>query len=297
MAEPECGGFGWGYNGGGTIAAVLADALDLGDPDKCGIGYASHPENPMLADLREDFCDDVLSQFYDRWRLRRGAVPVWTRAWYLQQGIDELPAVLRELPPLQSRADDGLAEDRAAEQLRVGPHGRRLGEAGAPAPVAAPNSREWRVAPATANWWHQPPVVPAGLQELRVGAPDGYDFARLVWQVCDPCRPGLVAKIRVTGPWHHHGYGTRLMRLVLDGRGEYSWSTTPQSEDGRAFFPVVAAAMNVALPGQSVLCEHMHVKEPRFFRAGPAVRFPSPLTPSPKTHFSPLLDPLGSARG
>ncbi|MFS0696747.1 hypothetical protein [Streptomyces nitrosporeus] len=107
LAEPEGGGFGWGYNGGGTsaaAAAILADALDLGHPDKCGIGYASHHEDPVLADLREDFCDDVLSQFYDRWRLRRGAVLRWARAWYLQHGIDELPAVLRDLPPLQSRS-------------------------------------------------------------------------------------------------------------------------------------------------------------------------------------------------
>ncbi|GHI20345.1 hypothetical protein Shyd_83230 [Streptomyces hydrogenans] len=135
---------------------------------------------------------------------------------------------------------------------------------GEPAPVVAPNSLEWRVDPDTETWWHQPPVVPAGMQEVQVRAPDGYDFARLVWQVCDLCRLGLVAKIRVTRPWQHHGYGTRMMRLALNGRSGYSWSTTPQSEDGRAFFPVVAEAINVALPGQSVLCEHMHAKEPRF---------------------------------
>ncbi|MFF6888706.1 hypothetical protein ACFY9F_36650 [Streptomyces sp. NPDC012421] len=134
----------------------------------------------------------------------------------------------------------------------------------APVPEVAPNSREWRVAPDTETWWHQPPVVPAGMQEVQVRAPDGYDFARLVWQVCDPCRLGLIAKIRVTRPWQHHGYGTRMMRLALNGRGGHSWSTTPQSEDGKAFFPVVGSAMNVALPGQSVQCEHMRAKEPRF---------------------------------
>ncbi|MER8236094.1 DUF6166 domain-containing protein [Streptomyces sp. NPDC094049] len=107
LPEPEHGGFGWGYNGGGTsaaAAAVLADALDLGDPDKAGIGYASYPNDPVLADLREDFCDDVLSQFYDRWRLRRGVVLRWARAWYLQRGIGELPVALRALPPLQSQS-------------------------------------------------------------------------------------------------------------------------------------------------------------------------------------------------
>ncbi|WP_331736674.1 hypothetical protein OG426_55145 (plasmid) [Streptomyces canus] len=106
LAEPEAGGFGWGYNGGGTsaaAAAILADALDLGDPDKCGIGYATYPEDEVLVQLREDFCDDVLSQLCDEWRLRRGVVLRWSRAWYLQRGISELPAALRELPPLQSQ--------------------------------------------------------------------------------------------------------------------------------------------------------------------------------------------------
>ena len=106
LAEPEAGGFGWGYNGGGTsaaAAAILADALDLGDPDKCGIGYATYPEDEVLAQLREDFCDDVLSQLCDQWRLRRGVVLRWSLAWYLQRGIDEVPAALRELPPLQSQ--------------------------------------------------------------------------------------------------------------------------------------------------------------------------------------------------
>ncbi|MEU9858907.1 DUF6166 domain-containing protein [Streptomyces sp. NPDC047974] len=104
LVVPKGGGFGWSYNGGGTsaaAAAILADALELGDPEKAGIGYASFSEDPVLADLREDFCDDVLSQF-DRWRLRRGAVLRWARAWYLQRGIGELPAALREIPPLQS---------------------------------------------------------------------------------------------------------------------------------------------------------------------------------------------------
>lgn len=102
LAEPETGGFGWGYNGGGTSAAagvILADALDLGDPDQCGIGYSAYPEDKVLVQLREDFCDDVLSQFCDEWRLRRGVILRWARTWYLQRGITDLPAALQQLPP------------------------------------------------------------------------------------------------------------------------------------------------------------------------------------------------------
>ncbi|MEW2298061.1 hypothetical protein ABZ719_36125 [Streptomyces sp. NPDC006743] len=103
LDEPETGGFGCDHNGGGTsaaAAAILADALHLGDPDTCGIGYAAYPEDEVLAQLREDFCDEVLSQLCDQWRLRRSVVLCWSLAWYMQRGIDSLPAALRDLPPL-----------------------------------------------------------------------------------------------------------------------------------------------------------------------------------------------------
>lgn len=99
----ELGGFGWGYNGGGTsraAAAILADALDLGDPDECGMSMVAYPRDDALVTLREDFCIDVLSQFCDEWRLGRAAVLRWARGWYLQRGITDLPAALRGLPPL-----------------------------------------------------------------------------------------------------------------------------------------------------------------------------------------------------
>ncbi|MFE3864768.1 hypothetical protein ACFXPT_30595 [Streptomyces goshikiensis] len=104
LPEPNDGGFGWGYNGGGTsraAALILADALELGDPDECGIGLCAYPENKALASMREDFCSDVLSQFCDRWRLRRSVVLRWAYAWHLQNGIVDLPAALRELPPFR----------------------------------------------------------------------------------------------------------------------------------------------------------------------------------------------------
>jgi hypothetical protein len=104
LPEPEGGGFGWGYNGTGTshaAAAILTDALGLGNPDECGIAFASYPEDKTLVRLREDFCDDVLSQFCDQRRLRRGVVLRWARAWYLQRGITDLPDALRDLPPFR----------------------------------------------------------------------------------------------------------------------------------------------------------------------------------------------------
>lgn len=103
VKDRELGGFGWGYNGSGTsrtAAAVLADALDLGTPEKAGLSMSEWPQDDTLVALREDFCIDFLSQFCDEWRLGRAAVLRWARAWYLQSGATELPAALRDLPPL-----------------------------------------------------------------------------------------------------------------------------------------------------------------------------------------------------
>jgi hypothetical protein len=78
---------GWGHNGGGTSATalvILRDALG---------------EEPSL-ELREAFCEDVLSQFCDEFRIRRSAVLRWARGWCAERGIDELPRAVRELPPI-----------------------------------------------------------------------------------------------------------------------------------------------------------------------------------------------------
>jgi hypothetical protein len=102
LAAPQYGGFGWGYNGAGTsyaAAALLADALQLGDPDSCGLGTGAQARNDTLARLREDFCWDVLSQLDDQWRLRRGAVLRWVRGWYAEQGLADLPRAVTWLPP------------------------------------------------------------------------------------------------------------------------------------------------------------------------------------------------------
>ncbi|MFE6023477.1 hypothetical protein ACFQ6O_44610 [Streptomyces sp. NPDC056441] len=152
-------------------------------------------------------------------------------------------------------------------------HGR---DTAAPAAPPLPAQTGWVVDPDTEDWSYQPPSTPAGFQRLYVRQPDGYDFARLVWQVCDECRIGLIAKIRVTGPWQRHGYGSRMVRLALRDCDGYHWTTTPQSEFARAFFPAVTAATGVDFPAQTHLCEHMRAREPRHFEDS------RPLTPPPR---------------
>lgn len=90
---------GWGWNGGSTsraAARILADALELGDPDEAGMGVAAG--NETLTRLREDFCDEVLMQMAQEWWLSRTAVLRWVLGWYTQLDIRPMPAVLRRLP-------------------------------------------------------------------------------------------------------------------------------------------------------------------------------------------------------
>jgi hypothetical protein len=96
------GDFAWGYNGNGTsraAAAILADALELGDPVKTGISVDDGLEDDVLVRLREAFCDEVLSQDCAEWRLRRVVVLRWARSWYGQAAITALPDGL-QLPAL-----------------------------------------------------------------------------------------------------------------------------------------------------------------------------------------------------
>ncbi|MGW1328183.1 DUF6166 domain-containing protein [Streptomyces antibioticus] len=97
------GGFNWGYSGSGpgrAANAILADALGLGDPWSCG--FEGGPVDPVLQALGVDFAADVLVQCCSQWRLSRGGVLRWCRGWYAQQGVNDLPAALVDLPELTS---------------------------------------------------------------------------------------------------------------------------------------------------------------------------------------------------
>lgn len=103
LAEPPGGGFNWGYNGTGPLraaAAILADALSLGDPADCGMDPFSPRPDTILITLRGDFTWDVTSQLCEEWRLRRGAVLRWVRGWYAEHGITGIPAAAAQLPPI-----------------------------------------------------------------------------------------------------------------------------------------------------------------------------------------------------
>ncbi|MFC8015445.1 hypothetical protein [Streptomyces cinereoruber] len=58
--------------------------------------------DPVLEALSVDFAADVLVQCCSEWRLSRPGVLRWCRGWYAQQGVNDLPAALVNLPELTS---------------------------------------------------------------------------------------------------------------------------------------------------------------------------------------------------
>lgn len=97
------GDFAWSYDGTGpsrAAVAILTDALALGDPRESGIGIDSIKDDPVMPLLREDFMLDFLEEACDEWRLGRHMILRWVRAWYLQRGIEDMPAALEHLPEL-----------------------------------------------------------------------------------------------------------------------------------------------------------------------------------------------------
>lgn len=132
-------------------------------------------------------------------------------------------------------------------------------------PPSGFSARRWTLIttllhPRTEDFWlYYAPRNGAGPQQLRVCERSGYDFARLTWQSCAECRRGHVMKIRVTDEWQRQGYGTLLMLRAMRGCESYTWTTTPQFEDGRQFFPALSAALGTDFPAEKS-CEHNAVR-------------------------------------
>ena len=109
LPTPSYGGYAWGYNGGGparAAAAILADALELGDPESSGLQPGRSADG--RGRLRQDFCWDVLTQVAVEWRLRRGAILRWVLGWYAENGISDVPVATMNLPSAVPFIDDDV---------------------------------------------------------------------------------------------------------------------------------------------------------------------------------------------
>jgi hypothetical protein len=99
--DPAVGGFHWGYRGSGptrAAAALLADALTLGDGDSWERYDLGQDALRIRTQLRIDFLWDVTGVLTPEWRMRRSAVLRWVRGWYADKGIADVPAEATGLP-------------------------------------------------------------------------------------------------------------------------------------------------------------------------------------------------------
>ena len=62
-------------------------------------------------------------------------------------------------------------------------------------------------------------------------------------------------KIRVTDERQRQGYGTRMMLRAMRGCESFTWTTTPQFEDGQRFFPALGTALGTGFPADRS-CAH-----------------------------------------
>ncbi len=54
-----------------------------------------------------------------------------------------------------------------------------------------------------------------------------------------------------------------MVRFALRNCDGYTWTTTPQSDDARAFFPALTETTGTAFPPHPRLCPHMQARGPR----------------------------------
>jgi hypothetical protein len=106
-------------------------------------------------------------------------------------------------------------------------------------------------------WLYYPNGDPGGHRVLRVCDRSGYDFAILVWHVCEECRHGLIAKISIADYRQRQGIGRRMVLRALLGHEDYQWVTTGQSDLAQGFFPVLTAETGAAFTARGESCEHI----------------------------------------
>ncbi|MFG2456567.1 GNAT family N-acetyltransferase [Streptomyces sp. NPDC048523] len=92
-------------------------------------------------------------------------------------------------------------------------------------------------------------------------------IGQLRFHACPACRTGRILDIWVCDAWQHQGLGRELVHCLLAHRPGYRWSTTLQTQAGRAFFLAMAQETTVAWPHAEPLCCHLTGSFRRIWRA------------------------------
>ncbi|MFE4682572.1 hypothetical protein ACFRNJ_17300 [Streptomyces sp. NPDC056721] len=99
----------------------------------------------------------------------------------------------------------------------------------------------------------------ADCKVIRVCDRDGLDHAVLIWNVCQDCRCGMIAKISITDEWQRQGLGRRLLLWALRESPGCDWVTSGQSPEAQLFFPVMARETGAAFTNRGKSCGHLEV--------------------------------------
>lgn len=116
------------------------------------------------------------------------------------------------------------------------------------------------------------PHQTADRHRIRMYDSERYDVGVLVWQVCATCELGCILKISINPEWQRRGYGRRLIRRAVRDCTTYHWTTTGQSPEAKAFFPVLAAELGHEFEERGGTCHHMRDTQPTAYsrrRHGP----------------------------
>ncbi|MEI5097348.1 hypothetical protein RB200_00125 [Streptomyces sp. PmtG] len=105
----------------------------------------------------------------------------------------------------------------------------------------------------------------AARQTLAALDPGGRTVGTLDFQICHACRRGLIHTIDVVVHWRDQGVARETLHVLLAQAcgGDYSWSTTRQTRDGRGFFATMEEETEVAFPADATKCSHIRARRRR----------------------------------
>lgn len=119
------------------------------------------------------------------------------------------------------------------------------------------NHRRAAARPSTVHYRHSPASTPAGLQVITILDGDGRYLGQLDYQICRTCHRGHIHNIAVADHWQNQGLGREAIHRALRHDEPLAWSTSRQSNAGRAFFAVMAEETGHDFRPAAERCPHM----------------------------------------
>ncbi|WP_067284329.1 hypothetical protein [Streptomyces jeddahensis] len=78
----------------------------------------------------------------------------------------------------------------------------------------------------------------------------------LKYRTCGLCRTGRVEHIWITGPLQGRGMGREALQAAVASAPGYTWATSRQSTQGRAFFAAMSEELEMPFARNTARCGH-----------------------------------------